>query len=122
MKILKNKKGVSLAEVMAVIIIMGIIAAIAIPAIGGMIKGAKQKAVQSEAVTLFNVSKLYCVETTCPSLGIVTEQELITAGYLDSKLSTGTAAINTDTEGGVLNVVLTPTDTSLTTVTYDGIS
>lgn len=40
----KFKKGSSIAELLAVIIIMGIIAAIAVPTVGGLLKNSREKA------------------------------------------------------------------------------
>jgi len=44
MKLLKNQKGLTLVELLAVIVILGVIAAIAIPSIGGVIKSSKLNA------------------------------------------------------------------------------
>lgn len=46
-RILKNKKGVTLVELLAVIVILGIIAAIAVPTIGGLINRQKENAAQA---------------------------------------------------------------------------
>ncbi|RIV13331.1 prepilin-type N-terminal cleavage/methylation domain-containing protein, partial [Priestia flexa] len=44
-KFLKNEKGLTLIELLAVIVILGIIAAIAIPSIGGIIQKSREDAV-----------------------------------------------------------------------------
>lgn len=43
-KWLKNQKGLTLVELLAVIVILGVIAAIAVPAIGNVINNSKEKA------------------------------------------------------------------------------
>ncbi|CAG7648275.1 type II secretion system protein [Paenibacillus allorhizosphaerae] len=43
-KLMKNQKGLTLVELLAVIVILGVIAAIAIPSIGGVIKSSKLNA------------------------------------------------------------------------------
>lgn len=43
-KWLKNAKGLTLVELLAVIVILGVIAAIAVPSISGMLKSSKYKA------------------------------------------------------------------------------
>ncbi|MCF7930639.1 MAG: prepilin-type N-terminal cleavage/methylation domain-containing protein [Acholeplasmataceae bacterium] len=43
-RILRNKKGVTLVELLAVIVILGIIAAIAVPTIGGLINRQRENA------------------------------------------------------------------------------
>lgn len=60
-QVLKNKKGVTLVELLAVIVIMGIIAAIAVPAIGGLIENSRLKAVNGTIVTINEAARLYAV-------------------------------------------------------------
>ena len=55
----KNQKGLTLIELLAVIVILGIIAAIAVPAIGNVIEKSRQDAVHADAVQVLNAAKLY---------------------------------------------------------------
>jgi type IV pilus assembly protein PilA len=63
-RFIKNERGLTLIELLAVIVILGIIAAIAIPSIGGLINKTKEDAVKADAVQLLNAAKLYA--TTNP--------------------------------------------------------
>jgi type IV pilus assembly protein PilA len=63
-RLIKNEKGLTLIELLAVIVILGIIAAIAIPSIGGLINKTREDAVKADAVQLLNAAKLYA--TTNP--------------------------------------------------------
>ncbi|KSU63871.1 hypothetical protein AS034_06405 [[Bacillus] enclensis] len=58
-KILKNDKGLTLVELLAVIVILGIIAAIAVPSIGNIIEKSRADAVKAEGIQVLNAAKLY---------------------------------------------------------------
>lgn len=79
-KVLKNQRGLTLIELLAVIVILGIIAAIAVPAIGNVIDKTKDKAIVSEAIQIINGAKIAKVET--PGKESFTQAEL--EGYVDN--------------------------------------
>ncbi|MDW2875788.1 MULTISPECIES: prepilin-type N-terminal cleavage/methylation domain-containing protein [Bacillaceae] len=64
---LKNEKGLTLIELLAVIVILGIIAAIAIPSIGGIIQKSKEDAVKADAIAVLNGAKLYVAANGIPT-------------------------------------------------------
>lgn len=58
-KHLKNQKGLTLIELLAVIVILGIIAAIAVPAIGNVINNSRDNAALADAQQIIEGAKLY---------------------------------------------------------------
>ncbi|MEK6454894.1 type II secretion system protein [Caldifermentibacillus hisashii] len=58
MKLLKNQKGMTLVELLAVLVIIGIIAAIAVPMIGNVIQNSKERAVLSDASSIISGAQL----------------------------------------------------------------
>lgn len=58
-KRIKNEKGLSLVELLAVIVILAIVAAIAIPSIGNIVANSKANAEISDATQILNAVKLY---------------------------------------------------------------
>ncbi len=58
-KFLKNDKGLTLVELLAVIVILGIIAAIAVPSIGNIIEKSRADAIKAEGTQVLNAAKLY---------------------------------------------------------------
>jgi type IV pilus assembly protein PilA len=62
-KRLKNQRGLTLVELLAVVVILGIIAAIAVPNIGGLIDKTKQDAKIAEGVQIIQSAKLYSTST-----------------------------------------------------------
>ncbi len=59
---LKNEKGLTLIELLAVIVILGIIAAIAIPSIGKIIENSKIDAIKADAIQILNAAKIKYAE------------------------------------------------------------
>lgn len=83
--VLRNEKGLTLLELLAVIVILGIIAAIAIPSIGGIIKNSKDKAHYANAQLIIDATRLYTTNTSPMKSEAVPITKLVTEGYLDVK-------------------------------------
>jgi type IV pilus assembly protein PilA len=80
-RLLKNQKGLTLIELLAVVVILGIISAIAVPSIGGLIENSKKDAHVANALQLTSAMRLY-VASENPSGSLTkTMEELTTAGY-----------------------------------------
>ena len=60
-KALKNEKGLTLVELLAVIVILGIIAAIAVPAVANIIDNSRKDAHVANAESLYNAARLAVV-------------------------------------------------------------
>ena len=58
---LKSKKGVTLVELLAVIVILGIIAAIAVPAIGGLIERQQERAAGASFTAVEQAARTYAL-------------------------------------------------------------
>ncbi|WP_438298189.1 prepilin-type N-terminal cleavage/methylation domain-containing protein [Sporosarcina sp. FA15] len=80
-KRLNNEKGLTLVELLAVIVILGIIAAIAIPSIGGIIDNSRVKAIKADAQNILSAGNLYFVENSDKTA--VTLEELKTGKFID---------------------------------------
>lgn len=61
-KTLKNKNGLTLIELIAVLVILGIIAAIAVPTIGNTINTQRQRAAELEWSNIMLSAELYMVQ------------------------------------------------------------
>ncbi|WP_040207781.1 prepilin-type N-terminal cleavage/methylation domain-containing protein [Neobacillus jeddahensis] len=94
---LKNEKGLTLIELLAVIVILGIIAAIAIPSIGSIIQKSRVDAVKSDAMQIINSAKTYVSANGIPEGGTLDETELGT--YIeDSQIEEYTVTITVTDE------------------------
>ena len=60
-----NNKGVTLIELLIVIVVLGIISAFAIPAVGSIISNTEKDAVLADALSIENAAKTYCGSKTC---------------------------------------------------------
>ncbi len=81
-KRLKNEKGLTLVELLAVVVILGIVAAIAIPAIGNIIENSKYNGVKADAINVLNAANIYFTENDDEKK--VTLATLESEGYLDT--------------------------------------
>ncbi len=68
---LKNQKGLTLIELLAVVVILGIIAAIAVPSIGNLIQKSRVDAAKADAVQVLNAAKVYVASNGIPEDNII---------------------------------------------------
>lgn len=89
---LKEQKGLTLIELLAVIVILAIVAAIAIPAIGNIIENSRNGAVKSDYQNALAAANIYFTEN--PEKVTVTVAELLSKSYLDDAGSLNITAAN----------------------------
>ncbi len=103
---IKNEKGLTLIELLAVIVILGIIAAIAVPSIAGIIQNSKEDAVKADAITVLNAAKNYVAANDIPNDGEIDQTDL--QSYVSGLKTTFGDYVVTSTDG--INFTLTTTD------------
>ena len=98
-----NQKGLTLVELLAVIVILGIIAAIAVPAIGNIITNSKVSALKADGQNAISAANIYFAEAEGNS---VDTDELAEQGYLEDVGGFDTAATITKGTGDVTTVTI----------------
>jgi type IV pilus assembly protein PilA len=107
-----NNKGVTLVELLIVIVVLGIISAFAIPAVGTIVENAERSSVANDALMVENAARLYCQDNyddpDCDGNGdVLTWSEVFT--YVDGL----NESLYTETSAGGVN------ETSDTIATLD---
>ena len=101
-KMIKGEKGFTLVELLAVIVILGIIVAIAIPAIGTVIENAQKDADEAAVEMILDAARLYDIQSEEEApYSIDVEDDLIGDGYLNPRQAksenlTGTVEVADD--------------------------
>ena len=78
-----NNKGVTLIELLIVIVVIGIISAFAVPAVSNFLERAQKQSIYQDAVAVRNAAAYYCAE---PTVTCTDGEELIysqISSYLD---------------------------------------
>jgi len=83
-QMMKKEDGFTLVELLAVIVILGIIVAIAIPAVGRVIDGARRDSRDAETALVIDAARLYFTSED-PNGTSVTVQRLEETGFLEER-------------------------------------
>ena len=111
---MKNNKGVTLVELLIVIVVMGIIAAFAVPSVGQIIENTTKSAIYADALAVEQAANLYCSDTLCSDSQTLTWTQLqdniegIDAAYYDFTNNSGIIATKT-TNGWTIDLEATGT-------------
>lgn len=90
----RNEKGLTLIELLAVLVIVGIIAAIAIPVIGGTISKSKERADTATKNMITEAAMRYVIDENSTSTLTVTIKDLYEKSYLNAPVTWQNASNN----------------------------
>lgn len=109
-KQLKDERGLTLVELLVVVVILGIIAAIAVVAIGGIIENSKKDAMVADAKQMVSAAKLYTASNPVTSAKTMRFSGTVAA----------TEADGTEYVAGLKDPFGTTYGTALVTITPNG--
>lgn len=85
-QMMNKEEGFTLVELLAVIVILGIIVAISIPAIGGVIDNSRESATEAERDLIVEAGRMwYISEKDGQGSHDITAETLIDEGYLENR-------------------------------------
>lgn len=84
-QMMKKEDGFTLVELLAVIVILGIIVAIAIPAVGRVVDDARSDSRDAETELVIDAARIYFTTTGAEGDASVQVSELISGGYLEPR-------------------------------------
>jgi len=97
-KQINNEKGLTLIELLAVIVILAIVAAIAIPSIGNIIGKSKERAILADASMVLSGAKIAVSNGECTEVtggGFTCDQDTLKS-YVEGITFTGTNKVSKD--------------------------
>jgi len=101
-RIFKNEKGLTLIELLAVIVLLGIIAAIAVPSIGGVIENSKKNADVESISLLKDTAVRYLYDVDPDGNGKDTSNADITGFTFNATTGEGTLLVSALVNSGYL--------------------
>ncbi len=127
---MKNEKGLTLVELLAVIVILGIVAAIAIPSIGSIIEKSKEDGIKADAITVINAAKTYVAANGVPAVASGATEPTLSKTDLAKYVSTVKLAddftVTVNSDGTVYSITGSGTTGNVTITftkaTIDGIN
>ncbi len=113
-KAIRSKKGVTLVELLAVIVILGIIAAIAVPTIGTIISRQRTRASEASFSSIEEAARLFSMSELDNQF---TLRDLDRAGYID--LSDTLISLTADGRGMPLEDIVITVTGSVVMIRYE---